>query len=636
MWRRCSSCWRRPRPAALLPSGTGPRQVLDLHPALPGDVDDLGARANAKPSALPASRPMCSGAYVAAFDTILVYRARWRLRRFAAGGVDPNDLAMTWRSACRWRGTWACLPQAAAPVDLPGIPAGRPRRGGAHRLARRHGWRAIVALLIVPLTMTAVARPAGGRDRHADRRRRGSPWRTSPRQSSSGWPPPGPSSRTSASAAVQALEWRACEAFAQQPLWRLRHSGSFKAVSPQLGSAPPQVAHNSFISVLVEQGIVGLRALHGDVRAVSSAPASCRCWSDDSALVLLATLGVAMLPLTWEDHKRRLVHPGSRCSGFARRSGPRPTAQSVRPGGRSGRAGGTVARLVPAGRPPSPLALEDVTRMTPRVSVVTTVYNGEPYFDRAVPGILAQTFEDFEFILVDDGSTDARPRCCGSWPRGTPRSGCSPPAGSGAAAATTSAWRRHGASTSPGRTSTTGAIPTGCGFRWRSRCPSRGRHGRRVLPAGGRAPGRALRPHAADRAPAPSWPPWRDTSRSRTPSRRFAGRRGAEAGGYPLVEQSDRSALLRPAWPSRGGGSPTSLRWWASTSCTTPASSTARSSTSSGSGIWRGCRPRWSASWGCPAGCTCFSLGRHAYAYFRHGLKRVLRRGLVGSKERDV
>jgi glycosyltransferase EpsE len=44
--------------------------------------------------------------------------------------------------------------------------------------------------------------------------------------------------------------------------------------------------------------------------------------------------------------------------------------------------------------------------MTPRVSVVTSVYNGEPYFDRAVPGILAQTFEDFEFVVVDDGSSD--------------------------------------------------------------------------------------------------------------------------------------------------------------------------------------------------------------------------------------
>ena len=43
---------------------------------------------------------------------------------------------------------------------------------------------------------------------------------------------------------------------------------------------------------------------------------------------------------------------------------------------------------------------------SPRVSVVTTVYNGERYFDRAAPSILGQTFEDFEFVIVDDGSTD--------------------------------------------------------------------------------------------------------------------------------------------------------------------------------------------------------------------------------------
>lgn len=41
-----------------------------------------------------------------------------------------------------------------------------------------------------------------------------------------------------------------------------------------------------------------------------------------------------------------------------------------------------------------------------KVSVVTSVYNGEPYFDRAIPGILAQNFDDFEFIIVDDGSSD--------------------------------------------------------------------------------------------------------------------------------------------------------------------------------------------------------------------------------------
>jgi glycosyltransferase EpsE len=47
--------------------------------------------------------------------------------------------------------------------------------------------------------------------------------------------------------------------------------------------------------------------------------------------------------------------------------------------------------------------------MNPRVSVVTTVYNGEGYADRAVPSILAQTFGDFELILVDDGSHDRTP-----------------------------------------------------------------------------------------------------------------------------------------------------------------------------------------------------------------------------------
>ena len=48
--------------------------------------------------------------------------------------------------------------------------------------------------------------------------------------------------------------------------------------------------------------------------------------------------------------------------------------------------------------------------MTPKVSVVTTVYNGEPYVDRAIPGILGQTLEDFEWILVDDGSKDRTPQ----------------------------------------------------------------------------------------------------------------------------------------------------------------------------------------------------------------------------------
>jgi glycosyltransferase EpsE len=59
--------------------------------------------------------------------------------------------------------------------------------------------------------------------------------------------------------------------------------------------------------------------------------------------------------------------------------------------------------------------------MTPRVSVVTTVYNGEPYFDRAIPRILAQTFGDFEFIIVDDGSTDRTAELLGDVAASDPR-----------------------------------------------------------------------------------------------------------------------------------------------------------------------------------------------------------------------
>jgi len=42
----------------------------------------------------------------------------------------------------------------------------------------------------------------------------------------------------------------------------------------------------------------------------------------------------------------------------------------------------------------------------PTVSVVMPVYNGEPYLREAVESILRQTCTDFEFIIIDDGSTD--------------------------------------------------------------------------------------------------------------------------------------------------------------------------------------------------------------------------------------
>ena len=42
----------------------------------------------------------------------------------------------------------------------------------------------------------------------------------------------------------------------------------------------------------------------------------------------------------------------------------------------------------------------------PAISVLLPVYNGSRFLQKAVDSILAQSFEDFELIAVDDGSTD--------------------------------------------------------------------------------------------------------------------------------------------------------------------------------------------------------------------------------------
>ena len=44
---------------------------------------------------------------------------------------------------------------------------------------------------------------------------------------------------------------------------------------------------------------------------------------------------------------------------------------------------------------------------TPTVSVVMPAFNAAAFLDEAVCSILDQTFRDFEFIIIDDGSTDA-------------------------------------------------------------------------------------------------------------------------------------------------------------------------------------------------------------------------------------
>lgn len=51
--------------------------------------------------------------------------------------------------------------------------------------------------------------------------------------------------------------------------------------------------------------------------------------------------------------------------------------------------------------------METSSAHLPLISVVLPVYNGEKTVKRCVDSILAQDFEDFELLIVDDGSKDA-------------------------------------------------------------------------------------------------------------------------------------------------------------------------------------------------------------------------------------
>ena len=44
--------------------------------------------------------------------------------------------------------------------------------------------------------------------------------------------------------------------------------------------------------------------------------------------------------------------------------------------------------------------------MKPVVTVLMTVYNGSNYLNEAIESVLCQTFNNYEFLIVDDASTD--------------------------------------------------------------------------------------------------------------------------------------------------------------------------------------------------------------------------------------
>lgn len=51
----------------------------------------------------------------------------------------------------------------------------------------------------------------------------------------------------------------------------------------------------------------------------------------------------------------------------------------------------------------------------PQISVIVPVYRVEPYLQRCVDSILAQSFGDYDLILVDDGSPDKCPQMCDAY-----------------------------------------------------------------------------------------------------------------------------------------------------------------------------------------------------------------------------
>ena len=53
--------------------------------------------------------------------------------------------------------------------------------------------------------------------------------------------------------------------------------------------------------------------------------------------------------------------------------------------------------------------------MNSLVSIIVPVYKVEEYLDECVKSIVAQSFKDFELLLIDDGSPDNCPAICDSW-----------------------------------------------------------------------------------------------------------------------------------------------------------------------------------------------------------------------------
>ena len=56
--------------------------------------------------------------------------------------------------------------------------------------------------------------------------------------------------------------------------------------------------------------------------------------------------------------------------------------------------------------------MQEQQKKQPEISIIVPVYKTERFLSACISSILAQTFTDFELILVDDGSPDSCPALC--------------------------------------------------------------------------------------------------------------------------------------------------------------------------------------------------------------------------------
>jgi glycosyltransferase involved in cell wall biosynthesis len=273
--------------------------------------------------------------------------------------------------------------------------------------------------------------------------------------------------------------------------------------------------------------------------------------------------------------------------------------------------------------------------MTPRVSVVTTVYNGEPYFDRAIPGILGQTFEDFELILVDDGSQDRTPELLAEVARRDPRVRIFSPGRLGAAAAYNYgvaqargeyvARQDFDDRSYPDRLRLQVALLDGS--------PKVGIVGGYYVLVDERRGERYVRMPPTDHpslfAAMARYVPIAHTVAT------FRRQAWLEAGGYPLVDNLiDLRFYLRVAklgWHLANVPEIVGEHYVHDTSWFHRTLKYAERQRDLARVQAQSVREL-----GLPWWMYVYSLGRHAYAYIPPGLKRVVRRGVVGSSERDV